>query len=100
MAQQFEQQGKPKKGGRVLNKKQLAILERAWETDIAHALKEIPYPIFQSKSKVVQQLADDGYLRFVQIADRVFRFKGYQITHLGIMAYCASMPTTNQNGEQ
>lgn len=83
-----------------MKKKQLAILERAWEAEIAHSLKEIRYPLIQSETKVAKQLADDGYLRFVQIADRAFRFKGYQITHLGIMAYCASMPTTNQNGEQ
>lgn len=89
-----------------MNKKQLDILGRAWETDIAHALKEIPYPIFQSKSKVVQQLAEDGYLEYVEFTDRGITFKGYLITHFGIMAYCESLPPeddeqpTNQNGEQ
>jgi len=75
-----------------MNKKQLAILERAWEADIAHSLKEIPYPIFQSKSKVVQQLAEDGYLAYVEFTDRGITFKGYIITHFGIMAYCESLP--------
>ncbi len=75
-----------------MNKKQLAILERAWEADIAHAMKETPYPIFQSKSKLVQQLADDGYLEFVEFTDRGITFKGYHITHFGIMAYCESLP--------
>ncbi|MCE1279288.1 hypothetical protein LWU92_21700 [Enterobacter hormaechei] len=75
-----------------MNKKQLAILERAWEADIAHSLKETRYPIFQSKSKVVQQLADDGYLEYVEFNDRGITFKGYRITHLGIMAYCQSLP--------
>ena len=79
-----------------MNKKQLEILGRAWEADIAHALKEIPYPIFQSKSKVVQQLADDGYLEYVEFTDRGVTFKGYHITHLGIMTYCESLPPEDQ----
>ncbi|WP_312412372.1 hypothetical protein [Pseudescherichia sp.] len=75
-----------------MNKKQLAILERAWEADIAHALKESPFPLFQSKSKVVQQLANDGYLEYIEFKDRGITFKGYHITHLGILTYCASLP--------
>lgn len=75
-----------------MNKKQLDILARAWETEIAHALKETPYPIVQSKSKVVQQLADEGYLEYVEFTDRGITFKGYHITHLGIMTYCESLP--------
>lgn len=83
-----------------MNKKQLEILERAWEADIAHALKETPYPIFQSKSKAVQQLADDGYLEYVEFNDRGITFKGYHITHYGIMAYCESLPPEeHQEGE-
>lgn len=75
-----------------MNKKQLDILARAWEADIAHALKESPYPIFQSKSKLAQQLADEGYLEHVEFTDRGISFKGYLITHFGIMAYCESLP--------
>lgn len=75
-----------------MNKKKLAILERAWEADIACAMKESPYPIFQSKSKAAQELADEGYLEYVEFTDRGIRFKGYHITHLGILTYCQSLP--------
>jgi len=75
-----------------MNKKQLSILERAWGAEIDHALKETPYPIIQTKSKVAKQLADDGYLQYVEFNDRGITFKGYIITHFGIMAYCESLP--------
>lgn len=75
-----------------MNKKKLEILACAWEADIAHALKEIPYPLFQSKSRVVQQLADDGFLEYIEFNDRGIRLSGYHITHLGIMTYCENLP--------
>ncbi|WP_288654667.1 MULTISPECIES: hypothetical protein [Pantoea] len=75
-----------------MNKKQLDILERAWGAEIDHALRETPYPIIQTSSKVAQKLADDGYLEYVEFTDRGITFKGYVITHFGIMAYCESLP--------
>lgn len=75
-----------------MNKKQLAILERAWEAEIGHALRETLYPIIQTSSKVAQKLADDGYLEYIEFTDRGITFKGYIITHFGIMAYCESLP--------
>ncbi|WP_338511595.1 hypothetical protein [Erwinia aphidicola] len=59
-----------------MNKKQLAILERAWGAEISCALNEIPLPMIQTRSKVAKQLTDDGY----------------QINHAGIHAYCESIP--------
>lgn len=73
-----------------MNKKQLAILERAWEAEIACALKEQPLPVIQTKSKVARQLCDDGFLDEVCLNYQMATFKGYQINHLGIFAYCQS----------
>ncbi|MDI3438320.1 hypothetical protein QLG07_02460 [Erwinia sp. V90_4] len=75
-----------------MNKKQLAILEKAWGAEISCALNEIPLPIIQTRSKVAKQLADDGYLDFVRLQDGVVTFEGYQINHAGIHAYCESIP--------
>lgn len=80
-----------------MNKKQLAVLEKAWEADLAHALKEHRYPIFQSKSKVAKQLADDWYLELVEFYDEGVTIKGYRITHLGIMTYCESLPYESES---
>ncbi|ORM96263.1 hypothetical protein [Pantoea septica] len=81
-----------------MNKTQLSIPERAWGAEIDHALKETPYPIIQTKSKVAKQLADNGYLQYVEFTDRGITFKGYIITHLGIMTYCESLSPEDQGG--
>lgn len=75
-----------------MNKKQLAILERAWEAEIACSLKEQPLPIIQTKSKIARQLCDDGFLDEVSLNYQMATFKGYQINHIGIAAYCFYMP--------
>lgn len=78
-----------------MNKRQIKILEDAWELDIGHALKEYPIPLLQTKSKVAKQLADDGYLELVTLRSNgnlgEIIFEGYQITHAGIFAYCMSL---------
>ena len=75
-----------------MNKKQLAILEKAWGAEIACALNEIPLPIIQTRSKVAKQLANDGYIDYVKLQDGPVTFEGYQINHAGIFAYCQSIP--------
>lgn len=75
-----------------MNKKELAILEKAWDAEISCALKEIPLPIIQTKSKVARQLCDDGFLDEVTLNYQMATFKGYQINHFGIFAYCQSLP--------
>lgn len=50
-----------------MNKKQLAILEKAWDAQISCALKEQALPIIQTKSKIARQLCDDGFLNEVEI---------------------------------
>jgi len=75
-----------------MNKKQISILEKAWDAEISCALKEIPLPIIQTKSKVARQLCDDGFLDEVTLNYQMSTFKGYQINHFGIFAYCQSLP--------
>ncbi|HGH7262927.1 TPA: hypothetical protein ACHQNL_002685 [Serratia marcescens] len=78
-----------------MNKRQIKLLEDAWELDIGHALKEYPIPLLQTKSKVAKQLADDGYLELVTLRSKEklgeIIFEGYRITHAGIFAYCMSL---------
>ncbi|EPO3787315.1 hypothetical protein ACT94B_005421, partial [Escherichia coli] len=50
-----------------MNKKQLAILEKAWDAQISYALKEQALPIIQTKSKIARQLCDGGFLNEVEI---------------------------------
>ncbi|EAA3830262.1 hypothetical protein JGI24_000137 [Salmonella enterica] len=75
-----------------MNKKQLAILEKAWDAQISCALKEQTLPIIQTKSKIAMQLCDDGFLDEVEITHQMVTFKGYEINHYGIAAYCSHLP--------
>ncbi|WP_313327734.1 hypothetical protein [Enterobacter oligotrophicus] len=73
-----------------MNKKELAILEKAWMAEIDNDI-----PIIQTKSKIAAQLAEEGYLKLKEFtlggAIPVV-IRGYQITHAGILAYCLSLP--------
>ncbi|ENQ3275187.1 hypothetical protein ACEOXS_005225 [Escherichia coli] len=75
-----------------MNKKQLAILEKAWDAQISYALKEQAPPIIQTKSKIARQLCDGGFLNEVEITRQMVTFKGYEINHHGIAAYCSHLP--------
>ncbi|KMK17769.1 hypothetical protein ABW09_12030 [Pluralibacter gergoviae] len=77
-----------------MNKKQLVILERAWESEINCALNDSA-PLIQTKSKIAAKLAEDGYLEWREIplgGSIPIVIKGYQITHAGILEYCLSLP--------
>lgn len=73
-----------------MNKKQIAILEKAWMAEIDNDI-----PIIQTKSKIAAQLAEEGYLEWKEFTlGGAFPvvIRGYQITHAGILAYCLSIP--------
>lgn len=74
-----------------MNKQSLALLERAFAAEIEGAGGGIG--LVQSRSKVATKLADDGYLEAASktIGGRFgIVIRGYRLTHLGRMTYCAS----------
>ncbi|MEM5357014.1 hypothetical protein V5034_12945 [Enterobacter kobei] len=74
----------------MMNKKQIAILEKSWMAEIDNDI-----PIIQTKSKIAAQLAEEGYLEWKELTlGGAFPvvIRGYQITHAGILAYCLSIP--------
>lgn len=77
---------------RLLTKRELAILERAYSAEINSALSGA-LPIIQSRSRVAEQLAADGYLqkRTIELGGRLpVTVEGYELTHAGRFAYCAT----------
>jgi hypothetical protein len=76
-----------------MNKKQLDILEKAFDAEIGAALSG-GFPIIQNRCKTTMQLLADGYLEKKTIIHGGGPFaceiKGYQISDLGRMAYCTS----------
>ena len=75
-----------------MNKRELKVLEAAFSQEIEAAL-DGGIRLYQTKSKLAEKLADEGYLNRTEI---VFpgRFpvtlKGYMLTLLGNAAYCTS----------
>ncbi|EGI27993.1 conserved hypothetical protein [Escherichia coli TA206] len=41
---------------------------------------------------MARQLCDDGFLNEVEITHQMVTFKGYEINHHGIAAYCSHLP--------
>lgn len=77
-----------------MNKKELKILDNVYAAEIDAAMTKGIY-CYQSKSKLVEELVDEGYLQKVE-----FKFpnkfgeitiKGYQLTTAGNLAYCSSL---------
>jgi len=75
-----------------MNYKQLRILERAFDYEIMHSMGLRSTHIFQTKSKLVNGLFKNGYLK--KISQRYpespwpCTVDGYELTHLGRMTYC------------
>lgn len=72
-----------------LTKKQVNVLEKAFEAEISKALGEIPYPIIQTKSKEAKELVDLGYIEEITINSKGLRITGYKITLAGHAEYCS-----------
>lgn len=77
-----------------MNKKQLAMLEKAFEVEIENALSQSSLPpIMQTKSKVAAELVASGHLQEVEhMLGGGFPvvIRGYMLTELGRLAYCVS----------
>ena len=70
-----------------MNKKELAILERAFESEFKAALEKTPLPI-QGKGKIYKKMVDDHLLEPYTGIWRGINITGYVLTHVGRMAYC------------
>jgi hypothetical protein len=76
-----------------MNKRELAILEKAFDMEVSAALQG-GSRLMQSRSKVAAQLAADGYLekRIEKFGAGAFTVtcEGYELTHAGRFAYCST----------
>ena len=83
-----------------MKKSELTILMRAFAAEIEAALNG-GIPLLQSRSKVAQDLCEDGYLADVEwiVSERPrVTVDGYALTHLGRMTYCATCPDHGEQG--
>ena len=84
----------PTKPPRV-DARKLALLERAFEAEIAGALTTRP-PVMQTRSKLAEELVGDGLLVKAEatLPGRFpLRVAGYMLTEAGRLAYCQHAAT-------
>ena len=67
-----------------MNKKQIAMLERVWIAEVSNLLP------LQTKSKVAEQLAEDGYLIYDWTMMSGAKVYGYWLSHAGRWTYCST----------
>ena len=74
-----------------MTKQELAMLEKVYEAEISGALEKRS-SLFQSRSKIAKQLADDGYLsehtETMRIGNMLLTNTGYLLTHAGRLTVC------------
>ena len=71
-----------------MNKKDLDLLERAFNAEINAALAGRPHPM-QTRAKArADALVADGLLAKCVEVCRGIRIEGYELTHAGRLAYC------------
>ena len=71
-----------------MDKKRLAILEKAYAAEIDSALSGSPLHILQTRSGLAGILEYEGFLRRIKISHLGVTVEGYELTHAGRLAYC------------
>lgn len=77
-----------------VNKRELALLERAFAAEIQAALEGGP-GLIQPKGKLIDKLVADGLLCHVSetlSGHPPITLRGYELTHLGRFVYCSAQP--------
>lgn len=74
-----------------MKKTELAILEKSFNAEINAAFCAHGIHLFQTKSKVAQKLAEEGYLNFTSLDFQGCTISGYELTHAGRLTYCSSV---------
>lgn len=73
-----------------MNKKKYLLLEKAFSQEINASLNNWPIHLIQTKSKVAEQMVEEGYLAKRTMFVSGATIEGYELTHFGRMTYCMS----------
>lgn len=74
-----------------MNKKELAVLEKAFDAEVRDALRGEGFGLIQTRSKLAVELVEKGMLqkKTVKLGGRFpVTVEGYELTHAGRIAYC------------
>lgn len=71
-----------------MDKKRLALLERAFMAEINTAVGHHQMHMMQTKAALAEKMVEEGYLAKCTVKSFGATFSGYELTHVGRMAYC------------
>lgn len=77
-----------------MNKKELAMLEKAFEAEVFGAISSCGLSLMQTRSKLAEKLVNDGLLRRIVESPKnapTVRLEGYGLTHAGRLLYCSTL---------
>ncbi len=73
-----------------MNKKQLNLLAKAFESEMLAAVGISKIPLLQTKSSEARALVQSGHLVESEVSRGGVAVRGFELTHLGRLAYCQS----------
>lgn len=71
-----------------MDKKRLALLEKAYEAEVSAALEGHWLHMMQTKAALAETMVEEGYLAKCKVSVSGATAEGYELTHVGRMAYC------------
>ena len=71
-----------------MDSKRLKLLERAYAAEINAAFSGNGLHMMQTKAALAETLVEEGYLAKCKATVSGATFEGYELTHVGRMAYC------------
>lgn len=76
-----------------MNKREIALLERAYSAEVAVSLSKTGMHLIQTKSALAEKMVEEGFLRKRSIRMHgpwPCTVDGYELTEAGRLAYCLS----------
>ena len=71
-----------------MDSKRMKLLERAYEAEIFAAIGSHGLHMVQTKAALAETMVEEGYLAKCKTTLHGATIEGYELTHVGRMAYC------------
>lgn len=71
-----------------MNKRELALLERAYKAEVKAALSNHVIHLIQTRSALAEKMVEEGYLTKCKMVVSGVTIEGYELSHLGRTSYC------------
>lgn len=82
-----------------MDSKRLKLLEWAYAAEVNAALGGRPLHMMQTKAALAETMVEEGYLAKCKVKVSGATVEGYELTHVGRMAYCMECEDELPNAE-